>query len=132
MRQFFQYPWSYLIWASSFNLCTFNSCCSFRTPNSDIRISGMLGKGEIDGNKTCDTRLSIVNTDWDCMLRILATCSGADTLIMTEITVEKLPCIRFMPTWPHFLMIKLKFSRDKLVLRRTATTTDFAFLQCSL
>ena len=55
----------------------------------------MLGKGEMDDNKTCDTRLSIVNTDWNFVLRILATCSGADTLIVTEIIVEKLPCIRF-------------------------------------
>ena len=43
------------------------------TPDPDIRISGMLGKGAIDGNKSCDAGLSIVNIDWNCVLRILAT-----------------------------------------------------------
>lgn len=56
-----------------------------------MRISGILGKGEIVGNRSCDTGLSIVKTDWNCVLSILAISSAADTLFPDPSLNEQTP-----------------------------------------
>ena len=72
-------------------LCTFNSCNSFNTSDSDIWMSGMFGKGEIDGSKSCDTGLSFVNTDWNCIFNAFASLSGVDTLFPVPSFNELIP-----------------------------------------